>query len=127
MKMSLSLIVGAVIIKNDQLSEFEELSAINCIAIEEIAKPYRSKVEAMIAAYRPKDNGKILVETKIVLRDQTVYFRLPPKISEWMKTEIKPSQSEYASPAVIVKRWFESRCIDYRQLNKKIIRDNRCR
>jgi len=66
----------------------------------EVAEPYRSKVEAMIAAYYPKDNRKTLVETKIVLRDQiSVYLssrRLAPReksildsqVSEWIKTDI---------------------------------------
>jgi len=49
---------------------------------------------------------------------------LDSHISEWIKTGIiKPSQSEYASPVVTKKDSLSRVCIDYRQLNKKIICD----
>lgn len=74
----------------------------------------------------------------IILRDdEPVYQRsrhLSPSekekvnahINEWLTTGIiRPSLSDYASPVVLVKKKTgETRlCVDYRQLNKKVIKD----
>lgn len=51
---------------------------------------------------------------------------LDEQIREWLRLGIiTPSSSEYASPVVIVRKKDGSSriCIDYRALNKKIIRD----
>lgn len=51
---------------------------------------------------------------------------LDEQIREWLRLGIiTPSNSEYASPVVIVRKKDGSSrvCIDYRALNKKIVRD----
>lgn len=81
---------------------------------------------------------KSSVETKIVLTSEEPIMsrprRLPPKekkileeqIDEWLKDNvIRPSSSEFSSAVVIVPKKHNSYrvCVDYRQLNKKIVRD----
>jgi len=74
----------------------------------------------------------------IVLKDEEPVYqrarRLAPierekvneHISEWIRDGIaQPSLSDYASPVVLVEKKDGSTrlCVDYRQLNKKIVRD----
>lgn len=81
---------------------------------------------------------KTAVETKIALKSDVPISlrprRLSPKekkvlaeqIDEWLKSGIiQPCTSEYASPVVIVPNKDGSYrvCIDYRQLNKRMVRD----
>jgi len=110
------------------------------ITVNEIEAPprYKDKIETMIAEYEPKKNVKTSIETRIVLKDDIPVShsprRLAPKemkildeqIREWLRLGIiTPSNSEYASPVVIVRKKDGSSriCIDYRALNKKIVRD----
>lgn len=126
--------------KDPECIILEEAIVADCATINEIEAPemYRSKIEALVANYQPKKTVKTTIETKILLMDTTpVYLRprrLAPKekdvlnnqIREWLATGIiKPSTSEYASPVVIVRKKDGSSrvCIDYRALNKKMIRD----
>lgn len=48
-----------------------ELTVMSCIGTSEIEAPahYRSKIEIMIAEYKPKKNIETPVETKIILKD----------------------------------------------------------
>ena len=76
---------------------------------------------------------------KIILRDdipvsqsprrlaQTEHQETETQVEEWLeKKVIKPSCSEYASPVVVVRRKGGAPrvCIDYRAINKKVIRDH---
>ncbi|KAF0736105.1 Transposon Ty3-G Gag-Pol polyprotein [Aphis craccivora] len=78
------------------------------------------------------------MKTVIVLMDVVSVYqrprRLAPRekmamdqqIQEWLAEDIiRPSCSEYASPVLLVKKKDETLrlCIDYRELNKKIVRD----
>ena len=98
----------------------------------------KRKVEQLIKDYQPDRPPKSCVQMKIVLQDNTPISsrprRLSPKdkdiegkqIDEWLHEEnIRPSKSEFASPIVIVKKKDGSHriCVDYRTLNKKIIKD----
>lgn len=74
---------------------------------------------------------------KIILRDEKPICQgsrrlteqekneVDEQIEEWLKNKIiKPSYSEFMSPIVTVQKNGRARvCIDYRNLNKKIIRD----
>lgn len=96
---------------------------------------YDEKIKALISNYKPAKGVRTTVETKIILRDEGPIYarpkRLSPKekeilakqINEWLASGvIHPSTSEYASQVVIVLK--KNRvCVDYRKLNKQIIRD----
>lgn len=130
--------------KENSEKGFDVLPVMSPATSNEIEAPpgYKDKIETMIAEYKPKQNVRTSVETKIVLKDDVPVShsprRLAPKkmkildeqIREWLRLGIiTPSNSEYASPVVIVRKKDGSSriCIDYRALNKKIIRDKNIR
>jgi len=119
---------------------FDVLTVMPRTTVNEIKAPprYKDKIETMIAEYEPKKNVKTPIETRIVLKDDIPVShsprRLAPKemeildeqIREWLRLGIiTPSNSEYASPVVLVRKKDGSSriCIDYRALNKTIFRD----
>lgn len=121
-------------------ASFVGLATVNCATVNEIevTEPYRSRIEKLIEGYTTKKNVQTSVQTKITLRDEVPVSlrprRLAPKerdilndqINEWLSEDIiRPSKSEYASPIVIVRKKDGSSriCVDYRLLNRKIIRD----
>ncbi|KAK7865588.1 hypothetical protein R5R35_010119 [Gryllus longicercus] len=126
---------------NATYTEFhEDLKVLQCIAVDEIdvPAPYEVKVRQLLEDYSPQKQVKTNIETKIKLKDDDPVClqprRLAPKekkilsdqIKEWLEKDIiRPSDSEYASPVVIVPKKDGSHrvCIDFRQLNKKIVRD----
>lgn len=99
---------------------------------------HREKVRRLVREYKPSKTREIDLKMSIVLRDdEPVYQRarrlaMPERenvnaqINEWMRDGIvQPSLSDYASPVVLTKKknGFTRLCVDYRQLNKKIIKD----
>jgi len=75
----------------------------------------------------------------VILKDEVPVFQRPRRLAplekiavdkqirEWLAEGIiRPSCSEYASPVVLVKKKDDTLrlCIDYRELNKKIVRDH---
>lgn len=95
-------------------------------------------VQELIDTYCPVQGVTAPMKTVIVLFDETPVFqrprRLAPRekmavdkqIQEWLSEGIiRPSCSEYASPVVLVKKKDGTLrlCIDFRELNKKIVRD----
>ncbi|XP_053699437.1 uncharacterized protein LOC128746413 [Sabethes cyaneus] len=106
----------------------------------DVPHKYRDKVISSIESYSPEASVTAANKLKIKLCDNEVVCvnprRLAPlekdvvkkQINEWLANGIiQPSESEYASAVVVVPKKDGSRrvCIDYREINKKMIRD-RC-
>lgn len=101
----------------------------------------RSRIEEIVGKYVPRATKHVSIKLDLILRDDipvyTVYERprrLSPKekelvnshINEWLQAGIaRPSTSEYASPVVLVKKKDGNTrlCVDYRKLNRKVIKD----
>ncbi|XP_025997281.2 uncharacterized protein LOC113005666 [Solenopsis invicta] len=98
----------------------------------------RTVIENIINNYKPNKAKETSVKMSIILKDEEPEYqrarRLPAVekekvngiISEWIRDGIaQPSLSDYASPIVLVEKKDGSArlCVDYRQLNKKIVRD----
>ncbi|KAL0880685.1 hypothetical protein ABMA27_001903 [Loxostege sticticalis] len=100
---------------------------------------YSKQIKKMVEDYNPnKEVKKSNVELRILLTDETPIYHSPRRLSpletevvntqikEWLEKKIiKPSKSEFASPIVLAGKKDGSHrvCIDYRGLNKKIIRE----
>uniref|UniRef100_A0AAG5DSK9 RNA-directed DNA polymerase n=1 Tax=Anopheles atroparvus TaxID=41427 RepID=A0AAG5DSK9_ANOAO len=137
--------------RNDEMSNHEEDEAmtkkwINKIEILsnelDVPKAHCEKVSEAIRAYNPGDikvQGDVSSEMSIHLIDdkpvRACPRRLAPlerdivrwQVQEWMKDGIvRISNSPFASAVVVVPKKDGSRrvCIDYRELNKKVVRDS---
>jgi len=92
----------------------------------------------LIENYKPIKSRELDIKMTIILKDDEKVYqkarRLPQmerdivnaQIEEWERQGIvRPSVSDFASPVVLVKKKNGSHrlCVDYRQLNKKIIKD----
>lgn len=104
-----------------------------------VSKQTRVEVEQLLMAYKPEKTKTANVELDIVLTDDEPIFHKPRRlpftergivdeqVDEWLKNGIvEPCSSPYASQVVVVrKKDGKSRvCIDYRRLNRKLIKDN---
>lgn len=98
----------------------------------------RAEVQALINAYAPVRPETSLVVMKLQLSDDVPIHRSPRRlapaervavatqIDEWLLDgTIQHSRSPYASPIVVVKKKDGSNrlCVDYRELNAKVIKD----
>lgn len=98
----------------------------------------KRQITTWIENYRPEKAAKTTVSMRLVLTDdETVYQKtrrlaanerdiVNAQIKEWRSQGIiRPSSSDYASPVVLVKKKNGTHrlCVDYRLLNKKIVRD----
>jgi len=98
----------------------------------------KSKIEEIVDKYAPRATKHVGIKLDLILKDDIPVYerprRLAPKekelvnkhIDEWLQAGIaRPSTSEYASPVVLVKKKNGNTrlCVDYRKLNKKIIKD----
>jgi len=98
----------------------------------------REKIEKLVRDYKPNKTREVDLKMPIILKDdEPVYQRarrlaMPEReavnaqINEWMhEGVIQPSLSDYASPIVLAKNKDGSTrlCVDYRLLNKKIIKN----
>lgn len=133
-------------IENHELSEkIQSFGRINCIAAMEMVdltnianKVHRDKLEMMIREYKLRPEIKCPIEMEIFLTDETPVVSKPKRMSpdekaeinrqveQWLKDDvIVTSFSDFASNIVIVPKKDNTKrmCIDYRPLNKKIIRD----
>lgn len=98
----------------------------------------RQKVEELIESYVPVQPKKSCIQIKLTLIDEIPVHcrprRLSPSDKEVVNKQIEerlregvmqPSNSDYTSPVVVVKKDGSNRlCIDYRNLNQKIIKDH---
>lgn len=111
-----------------QESEYEDESTI-----------YSDKIKTLIENYKPEVKKERNAEMRLQLTDETPVFknsrRLSPmeleivekQIDEWLKQKIiQPSSSDFASPIVLAQKKDGSYriCLDYRKLNKKIIKEH---
>lgn len=95
-------------------------------------------VKQLCENYSPNAIKKSNVVCKIILKDETPISQNPRRLSihegqivdsiidEWLSNDIiEPSVSEFASPIVLVSKKDGSKrlCVDYRRINRQIIRD----
>jgi len=98
---------------------------------------HRNAIKGLVE-YKPQKTRETKLKMSILLKDDEPVYqrarRLSPierkqvntQVDEWIRDGImQPSLSEYASPVVLARKKDGSirLCIDYRQLNKKIIKD----
>ncbi|GFW48770.1 retrovirus-related Pol polyprotein from transposon 412 [Trichonephila clavipes] len=97
-----------------------------------------AEVEQLLSTYTPKKTKTVNIELDIALTDDEPIFHKPRRlpfaeryivdaqVDEWVKNGIvEPCSSPYASQVVVKKKDGKSRvCIDYRRLNRKLIKDN---
>ncbi|GFW67428.1 uncharacterized protein K02A2.6-like [Trichonephila clavipes] len=104
-----------------------------------VSQHNRAEVEQLLSTYTPKKTKTVNIELYIALTDDEPIFHKPRRlpfaerdivdaqVDEWVKKGIvEPCSSPYASQVVVVKKKDgKSRvCIDYRRLNRKLIKDN---
>lgn len=98
----------------------------------------KEHVRGLVQNYHPrkiKDSG---VKMHLILKDEVPVHQNPRRLSaeqrsivngiidEWISKGIaRPSRSEYASPIVVIKKKSGKPrlCVDYRRLNRRIVRD----
>lgn len=117
-----------------------ELPMINYVDPSEtnVSRPYQEQIRKLIDNYKPSQKVQTDVKMEIVLKDQEPIRSKPRRLTmqekqilqsqvdEWLeKGIVKPSRSTYSSAVVIVAKKDGSHrvCVDYRRLNRKIIRD----
>ncbi|GFV97549.1 hypothetical protein TNCV_2040571 [Trichonephila clavipes] len=104
-----------------------------------VSQHNRAEVEQLLSTYTLKKTKTVNIELDIALTDDEPIFHKPrslpfaerdivdAQVDEWIKNAIvEPCSSPYASQVVVVKKKDgKSRvCIDYRRLNRKLIKDN---
>jgi len=113
-----------------------EANHVDVTGVENVEQ--RTALRNLIENYKPNKVCETDIKMKILLKDEEPVYqsarRLSPsersevnaQIDEWL-TEgiIQPSVSDYASPVVLVRKKDGSArlCVDYRLLNKKILKD----
>lgn len=127
------------------LLEPEWMSRMNCFAVGNDfvighIKDEKVKMEVMqcVTNYKPVQTREAPIELKIVLKDDVPVAQRPRRISlkeqqvverqmeEWLAAGIiRVSYSEYSSPLVLVQKKDGTTrvCVDYRLLNKKLVKD----
>lgn len=113
------------------------LMTIHCDSKDELDS-ISTDVKCLIDEYNPKATKFTNIQTKIILSDEMPIYQHPRRLSqpeqkevdrqinEWLENGIiKPSSSEFASPIVLVKKKNGATriCVDYRKINKKIVKD----
>ncbi|GFU23174.1 retrovirus-related Pol polyprotein from transposon 412 [Trichonephila clavipes] len=104
-----------------------------------VSQHNRAEVEQLLSTYTPKKTKTVNIEIDIALTDDEPIFHKPRRlpfaerdivdaqVDEWVKNGIvEPCSSPYASQVVVVKKKDGKLrvCIDYRRLNRKLIKDN---
>jgi hypothetical protein len=131
---------GVQIVGRDEIAEVMSIQVVPEVELHHIKDDQvRNKVADLISNFSPSESPKSTeVEMKIVLRDEEPVFQSPTRMSpkeneivekivmEWQKAGIiRPSCSEYSSPAVLVDKKDGSKrlCVNYKKLNEKTVRD----
>ncbi|GFW91422.1 retrovirus-related Pol polyprotein from transposon 412 [Trichonephila clavipes] len=103
-----------------------------------VSQHNRAEVGQLLSTYTPKKTKTVNIELNIALTDDEPIFHKPRRlpfaerdivdaqVDEWIKNGIvEPCSSPYASQVVVKNKDGKSRvCIDYRRLNRKLIKDN---
>lgn len=113
-----------------------EIDRVDVASVEDVES--QAALRNLIDDYRPGKARESDIKMKLILKDEEPVYqsarRLSPseretvnaQIDEWIAEGIvRPSTSDYASPVVLVRKKDGSvrLCVDYRLLNRKIIRD----
>lgn len=121
-----------------EIFKIELTSESSDVDLSHLTSEHKNNVSDIINKYNPTQKCETEYKMTIVLRDDEPVYQRPRRLSpskkekvsahvnEWLTAGIiQPSLSDYASPVVLVKKKTgETRlCVDYRQLNKKIIKD----
>lgn len=99
----------------------------------------RREVENIARNYKPEKKRDVNVKMTLILKDNVPIYQRARRLSPLDKEEVKkhlkiwlddhiirPSNSDYASPIVLVKKKKNGDtriCVDFRKVNKKIIKD----
>ncbi|GFV18722.1 hypothetical protein TNCV_4756091 [Trichonephila clavipes] len=109
------------------------------IVVQHVTNPQiRRELFELFSNYEPKQTEMTNVSMRIILKDDIPVYQparhlsfsenrdVNKQIDEWLEQEIvRPSSSEYASPIVLVKKKDGAirLCVDYRRLNRKLVKD----
>ncbi|GFY17982.1 retrovirus-related Pol polyprotein from transposon 17.6 [Trichonephila clavipes] len=109
------------------------------IVVQYVTNPQiRRELFELISNYEPKKTEMTNVSMRIILKDDIPIYQparrlsfsenqdVNKQIDEWLEQGIvRPSSSEYASPIVLVKKKDGTTrlCVDYRRLNRKLVKD----
>nr|XP_046491899.1 uncharacterized protein LOC124223711 [Neodiprion pinetum] len=115
------------------INVIEKTKEVDLSYVEDI--PYRDALRDIINGYKPEKTRDVGLTAKIVLKSEKPIVRRPRRLAPCEKKEvddlmkmwvedgvIRPSNSEYASPIVVVRKKDGSIrvCIDFRELNELI-------
>ena len=104
----------------------------------EVPNIIKDEVQQLISNYKPHKTKSTNVELNILVKGNEPVFHQPRRlpfsereivraqVDEWLENGIvEPSSSEYCSPVVVVRKKDGTPrvCIDYRKLNRAIIKD----
>lgn len=140
------LIASAEVLIKDQKITFKKpdkndenyLLNITIDGLKDTSEEIPNEVKKMIENYEPSRGKKSNVELKLQLSDEEPVCHQPRRLAckekeivedqvkEWLKDGVvKECASEYSSAVVVVKKKDGTSrvCVDYRALNKKIIKD----
>ncbi|GFU85880.1 retrovirus-related Pol polyprotein from transposon 17.6 [Trichonephila clavipes] len=109
------------------------------IVVQHVTNPQiQRELFELISNYEPKKTEMTNVSMRISLKDDIPVYQparrlsfsenqdVNKQIDEWLEQGIvRPSSSEYASPIVLVKKKDGTTrlCVDYRRLNRKLVKD----
>ncbi|XP_011688730.1 PREDICTED: uncharacterized protein K02A2.6-like [Wasmannia auropunctata] len=105
---------------------------------EQVSEEAKNEIKRLMMSYTPSRSKTTSVEMNIVVKSEKPIYQRPRRlptverdivekqVHDWLKDGIvKPCSSEYASPVVVVKKKDGSSrvCIDYRKLNRVMVKD----
>lgn len=108
------------------------------VSVDDMMDCIPTEVKQLIESYTPKSSKSTEIELNIQLTDEIPVYQWPRRMAniekdivenqlkEWIKDGVvKPGYSDYAAAVVVTKKKDLTHrvCVDYRNLNKKIIED----